>query len=551
MARTESIASGGYFPTPPEQIPRIAALLKLTEYDDEAARNVRLSVLDPCAGEGTALFEITRLITLDHEKQVARLVKAQTKKSRQDRRAHYTQMAEGYTGRGEEVPDWIADVISKKPEDEEPEAEEAEVKELQKITCAEFYAIEMEQKRFEELKKHFNDQSLLHGDAFRAFWKADEDDGVGLLFLNPPYDLDKVCGRLEEKFLRRFTSALAPGGVLVFLVPYYALSASAETFAKSYEDVSCYRFAGEGFNIFKQVVVFARKLPQDRIEPDAQIRDMVNLWAAHGSECPELPDADKPHRRPIYDVPMHDRHAKVLEDWKMRVVDVAAILGKYVPWHESTRRGGLQPLSRVVPSFALVDCMHRTYEVATPPRPAHIAAGLAAGLFNGQRIEPDDEASKLPSLLVKGVFDREWRTIEEKHSKEGEKTGEVQVQAPRLVVTVLDLREHSYHQLRQDAQQSKKAPTSAADLSVGDLLGYYGRSLMGVMERQCVILYDPRRDAGKFDLYQPTRPLYDAQKRAVEGLLTVLTEKEGERSPLCLGEIGVGKSPTSLVAARS
>ena len=163
---------------------------------------------------------------------------------------------------------------------------------------------------------------------------------------------------------------------------------------------------------------------------------------------------------------MCDGNSVALENWSAKPVDVTAVMSKWKLWHESTRKSVLTPVGRIVPGFSLVDVMHRTYEVvATPVRPAHVAAGLAAGLFNGQRIEPDVFGVEAPpALLVKGCFDREWRTIEEKENEDGEKTGEVQVQTPRLVVTILDLKNHSYHTLRQDASASAKV-TSAADLS--------------------------------------------------------------------------------------
>jgi hypothetical protein len=88
-------------------------------------------------------------------------------------------------------------------------------------------------------------------------------------------------------------------------------------------------------------------------------------------------------------------------------------------------------------------------------------------------------------------------------------------------------------------------------LTVGDLLASYGRSLMRVMDRQCVVLYDKRRDADRFTLCPSARKLFLAQEHAAKALLTVLTDRGELRQPLLLGEIGSGKSTTSLVTARS
>ena len=51
MARLESVAVGGYYPTPPALVPRIARLLSVPA---EGA----FSVLDPCAGDGAAIVEL-------------------------------------------------------------------------------------------------------------------------------------------------------------------------------------------------------------------------------------------------------------------------------------------------------------------------------------------------------------------------------------------------------------------------------------------------------------------------------------------------------------
>ena len=479
---------------------------------------MRVSMLDPCAGEGAAIEQVVRILTRGIEDaRIAAQAQAAVK------------YREAETG-----------------DEDEEENEDCE------ISCADIYSVEMEHGRHKMLsgRSGFSwrcKQRALHGDAFCVNFAPSKDSGVGLLYLNPPYDLDKVHGRMEQRFLRRFTAALAPGGVLVFIVPYHALAASAATFATRYEDVSCYRFAGVGFNVYKQVVVFAKKLVSDRVESDGEIRDLVNLWAARGAECPELPDADKPHRRARYVVPMHDKHTEALGDWKMKVVDATALLGKFVPWHETVRRGGLQALARVVPGFSLVDVMHRTYEVATPPRPAHIAAGLAAGLFNGQRIEPD-LGTKLPALLVKGCFDREWRTVEEKKDKYGETKAIVQVQQPKLVITVLDLDEHKYHTL--GATLEKSGAKTVSGMGISDILEHYGKSLMAVMEKQCEILYDSRYDGGSVEVADSPRELYQAQEHAVKALVKILREKPGEL-PLLSAEIGSGKSTISLMTAKT
>jgi DNA polymerase III delta prime subunit len=558
LARIESQAVAGYYPTPADQVPRIAALLTTDADDDEVLARSGITALDPCAGDGTALVEILRTLSgplFDATERVRAAARvADLAKSRQELAA-FEQVLADKIASGAPLPSRLS---SEHPEvykistlKRRIEGLEGERTSPRTELPGSIYTCEMEEGRHKVLSErpelgYRGRSAALHGDCFCVEFSG---SGVALLYLNSPYDTDKVVGRLEEKFLRRFTEALSGGGILVFVVPYYALASSANTLATHYEDLGCYRFAGEGFSVFKQVVLFARKLEAPRQEADAEILAQVELWSRSGAECPELPEADRPHRRPRYVVPLDREDSRGFDVWKVRSLDVKAIIAQHQPWRETDRRGQGLPVSAVMPAFKLVDVMHRTYEVATPPRPAHIAAGLAAGLFNGQRIEPDDPESPLPPLLVKGVFDREWRTVEEKINKDGDKTGEVQVQAPRLVVTILDLRGHTYHTLTQDAGAT--GATVASMLTVGDLLASYGRSLMRVMDRQCVVLYDKRRDADRFTLCPSARKLFLAQEHAAKALLTVLTDRGELRQPLLLGEIGSGKSTTSLVTARS
>src|SRR5688572_19561303 len=185
MARPESVAVGGYFPTPQHLIPLIREHLAV-------GSGSRSNYADPCAGDGAAIVGLHQAL--------------------------------GGSGT--------------------------------------LYTCEMEATRHAALvarvnaatKDWLSRQKAVHGDAFRLEVAR---ASMSLLFLNPPYDMDPLHGRLEQRFLERFTPCLTDGGVLVFIVPHYALAASAETLALTYDNVRCYRFPKEDFRAFKQVVLFA------------------------------------------------------------------------------------------------------------------------------------------------------------------------------------------------------------------------------------------------------------------------------------------------------
>lgn len=485
MARTASIAIGGYYPTPPHIVRRIANLFAITAHDPSEGPSWRAkpvaSFLDPCAGDGAAVGAFSQVVAGDRR---------------------------------------------------------------------EIYTCEMEASRAAVLGQSslWFQRSImrsLHGDAFCV--ESEKEGGVSCLYLNPPYDLDRVHGRLEQRFLRRFAPLLAVGGYLVFVVPHYALAASATFIACEFDRVWCFRFPPSDFAAFKQVVVVARK--SDTFElPRADVEKSVREWAADGAGIADLPEEGAPIHRPFV-LPTSNERAI---SWTMRAVDVAHAHEMAAPWSYSTRRGTVAPIPGLLPDGPVQDLLLRRYPVATPPRPAHIASGIASGLFNGSRIEASAGAG-MPALLVKGVFTREYRTVEEKTNKDGDVVAEVQVQQPKLVTTVLDLSTYTYHTLSHGKSGSK----SVAEMGIMDLLENYGDGLMGVMEAQCPILYDPRRDAGEVSLPPSPRKLFSAQAHACKAIVKLLggqqvdAKKRHGKAAFLLGEIGSGKSTVALVSAKA
>jgi hypothetical protein len=166
------------------------------------------------------------------------------------------------------------------------------------------------------------------------------------------------------------------------------------------------------------------------------------------------------------------------------------------------------------------------------------------------------------------VFDREYRTVEEKTNKDGDVTSVVQVQQPKLVTTVLDLKEQTYHILKNEETGSFKV----SEMGVSDLLKHYGDSLMKVMETQCPILYDPRKDEHTVTLPSSPRKLFTAQAHAVRAIVRLLggmpspvrgsgrdrmkalrrsVRERRSKAAILLGEIGSGKSSVALMVGRT
>lgn len=415
------------------------------------------------------------------------------------------------------------------------------------------YACEMEETRATAFKLKCSQEkwtlgrNLIHGDAFRVAFDKGYKEGASVLFLNPPYDLDRTYGRLEHKFLVRFTPALMLNGILVLVVPHYALTASAEYLASEYRNLHCFKFPDEDFSVYKQVVLFGQR--SGSTAPDQELVKRITQWVADPQSLPELPNITS---APLCEIPSSVSHKDGFQEWVLRPADMTSLLAKVKPWTQSQRNGSSSSVSSVVPDLPLEEMLLRKYPLVVPPRPAHIAAGIASGIFNGSRVDPNDSTLGLPPLLVKGVFNQEWRTVEEKTNKKGEVTSIVQVQQPQLVATVLDLSTYRYHTLTGSSEEPQ-----VDKLSVAGLLRHYGDSLMAVMETQCPVLYDPRKDGDKVPLPQTARNLFTAQSHATKALIVKLggpnvpLRKRKGKGAILLGEIGSGKTTVASALAKA
>lgn len=391
-----------------------------------------------------------------------------------------------------------------------------------------------------------------HRDAFcmQLGW---QELSVDVLYLNPPYDTDSKYKRLEHRWLQRFGKALQAQGVLVFVVPHYALAASAVLLATRFEIQGIARFPSPDFEVFKQVVLFATVIPypqhREDVDPDTlsgETRTDYEAIMRAAASVDHLPDL----------ATMPGLELKPPRSWmrtpSFKDIDYATLATRYQPW--VMQQGRVTVRSPVAPP-ALADVSFRQYPTALPPKPAHLAAGIASGVFDGVRLSPDDPATGLPDVLVKGCFDREYIPVEEKRNRDGEVVGVVEVQAPKLTVTALDLRTGTYHTLRSSVETC--GTYDLAKATTADLLQWYSRGMLASLRAHCPVLHDPVRDGEPAVQAAVQRPLYAAQRTAVQAAIKLLggvgvsLARRRGRAALLLGEIGAGKTTVSLTTMRS
>ena len=161
-------------------------------------------------------------------------------------------------------------------------------------TGAKTYGIEIDHRRAEEAKTKLDcvlkcgyEQTRISNGAFSC------------LFLNPPYDWetgDEGNERKEKVFLKETMKYLQPRGLLIYLIQQHRLDKSiAKIFAYRFENFLIYRFPGEEFEAFKQVVLFAVKRKESTMDEDA----MNKLVQVSAVDLKELPVKSYP----VYDLP--------------------------------------------------------------------------------------------------------------------------------------------------------------------------------------------------------------------------------------------------------
>ena len=399
-------------------------------------------------------------------------------------------------------------------------------------STTEAYGCELERERANALGETLGRHRAHHGDAFHLRWDAPTLD---LLYLNPPYDHDAVHRRSELRFLRRFTPALRPGrGGLLLLVPVYTLPVLAEHLARHYVEHHVYRLPDEHFADFQQVLLVARRaaLPTVAPEVEARIRD----WA-DPERLPVLPETcDDPLELPEPPpVDPYEPHDTFTETFRVRLLplDVTSVLDQFRPW-EGRGTGTDLDARRLLGA---------RFHTATPPKPAHIALALSAGMFNGLQLQPNDPR-RHPPVLAKGVFERQRVEVGQTTNKDGNVTGSIQVEQPRLRVELLRLDTYTYQTLA--AGVVPNGGDDPAEWNAADLLVNYDRAFARLLHRQFPPLHNPADASQRLALPPSPRTPYRVQHDTISATLKLIATGQ---NPFLVAEVGTGKSTMGLFVA--
>lgn len=290
------------------------------------------------------------------------------------------------------------------------------------IGGGETYGIEIEQHRAADART-----SLDHVIAGSAFAVRLGHEAFSCLWLNPPYDQDDGGKRLEHSFLTTISRTLAPGGLLIYIVPQARLAQSARYLSTHYERMRCYRFHDPEYAAFRQCVLLAYKRTGPAIAPEAKAQ--AEAWSAE-----PLPEAgSEPATFEVLSLPAGP------------VTFASQFFEPEIAATEARQRGLWTNVALVERFWPAED---RSVRPLMPLRRGHLAVLIAAGFLNNILLE--DGARR---VLVKGRVTKVSRPVES-----ADPDVEVEREVLRTSVVMLDLRTGRF----QDIEHGGNALEDAA-----------------------------------------------------------------------------------------
>ena len=213
-----------------------------------------------------------------------------------------------------------------------------------------------------------------------------------ILYLNPPYDFDAEDGRTELSFLKHTLPYLTPRGLLLFVVPQKRITPRiARVLSAYFEDLKIRKFPEDEFQSFGQIVITGLK--KARAEGKGDI--LAGLTQIQFMDLPEM------HRKEFsFTVPAVGRDFFIRSS-EFGPDELAEELKESSLWKE--------------PALGLVvgeEQIRPAIQPLMPPRKAHLAMLIAAGLINNQVLEANGK-----SLLIKGTSKKVIDRFEEETEK--------------------------------------------------------------------------------------------------------------------------------------
>ena len=252
------------------------------------------------------------------------------------------------------------------------------------------YGMELDKERHDTASKVLD--NAVWGDSLYELRASRK--GFNLLWLNPPYDLEKgdydqKSERLEIRFLERQWDLLADKGVLVYIVPFDSVKKCSSFLKRRCSNLVILSFPLSEYSHFKQVALICTKGKPVKGEAERNILIFDSLGTLEFWEVPELlkttEDAGPLYR---YDVSASDddiyfRSVRLNPDEAVKKIDKSPLWDRVMQRFSPALNGAkINPLM--------------------PLREGHLAMLLASGMMNGE--VTGNNGSR---LIVKGSVKKE------------------------------------------------------------------------------------------------------------------------------------------------
>jgi predicted RNA methylase len=251
----------------------------------------------------------------------------------------------------------------------------------------EAYGVEINTERARVAKELLN--KVVAGDLFSV--KA-RPGAFSILYLNPPYDFDADDRRSELSFLKHTVPYLTPGGLLLFLLPQARITTRiARVLSAYFRDLKVRRFPAEEFQAFGQIVIAGIK--KARAEIDNEI--FTSLSQIPAVDLREMIRREFSFIIPAVGKDFFIRSSEFGPDELAEEIKTSSL------WRE--------------PALGLVreeQEVKAAIQPLMPPRKAHLAMLIAAGLINNQVLEANGRR-----LLIKGTAKKVIDRSEEETEK--------------------------------------------------------------------------------------------------------------------------------------
>ena len=273
----------------------------------------------------------------------------------------------------------------------------------------ETFGVELDEERAKKAKEVL--EHVLNCDALVEMRVTN--DSFGLLWLNPPYDIEAGSeeddkDRLEVKFLRYHWRFLQKGGVLVYIIPFTSLRKAKGLLARL-RDLRVFSFPPDDFQTYKQVVVMGVKgeiTPKERKENYKMLKELDDLPIAEVPEALVTTDRAASARKIVpdafYTVPPAPRKENFrFKTSRLNPEEAAEIVEKSPLFAEFERETKVKDIDTIRPLTSL--------------RQGHLAILLASGLMNGE-VRKDGRR-----FLIKGSV-RKVQDVEKEYDEDRVKT---------------------------------------------------------------------------------------------------------------------------------